>query len=311
MVNQESLALLNRLKSAEGPVSGVALARDFGVSRVTLWKRFESLRAAGYRVEADRWGYRLLASDKPLPWEFPGDEENTFHFETLDSTMDEALRLGLAGQPGAAVVAERQNAGRGRADRRWESSGGDLLVTLLLRPRLPLAYVGALGLEALASLADTLSDLYGLELTLKWPNDLMAGDHKVAGVLVEAWGPADHPRFYTVGLGLNVHGLPNLDRPVASVDALGKPQADRRAILTLWRSRLARWADSPSPDPGRWREKALSASLQPVAIETFDGQTHRGLPQGFDHAGSLLLAQNHKTQPIRYGEARRALGVLP
>jgi BirA family biotin operon repressor/biotin-[acetyl-CoA-carboxylase] ligase len=306
MVNEETLSLLQKLKAARGPLSGADLARDLGISRVALWKRVEALRAAGYRIEANRSGYRLGAGDKPLPWEFPGEEARTFHFETLGSTMDEALRLGLEGLPDAAVVAERQTNGRGRADRRWESAGGDLLVTLLLRPALPAAYAGALGLEALAALADTLADLYGLELGLKWPNDLMAGDRKVAGVLVEAWGAVDRPRFYTVGLGLNVHGLPALDRPTASVEALG-PRADRRAILAGWRSRLGRWAADPTPDPARWA--ALSPPSPPVAVETFDGRTVAGLPTGYDRAGGLVLARNGETHQIRFGESRRNLRI--
>lgn len=312
MVNEETLALLRRLRQSEQPVSGASLARELGVSRVALWKRFEALRAAGYRVAADRTGYRLLPSDKPLPWEFPGDEGRIFHFETLESTMDEALRRGLEGLPEGAVVAERQSAGRGREDRRWESSGGDLLVTLVLRPALPLAFVGALGLEALAALADTLANLYHLDLTLKWPNDLMAGDRKVAGVLVEACGAADRPRFYTVGLGLNVHGLPALDRPVASIEALGWPLADRRAILAGWRGRLSRWAADPRPDPDRWLARGHSppdSPPAPLTVTTFDGRTVAGIPQGFDRTGSLLLDRNGTAIPIRYGEVRRTSGV--
>jgi BirA family biotin operon repressor/biotin-[acetyl-CoA-carboxylase] ligase len=306
MVNQETLALLQRLKSSDTPVSGTALAQSLGVSRVALWKRFEALRAAGYRVEADRRGYRLVPSDKPLPWEFPGDEARTFHFETLASTMDEALRLGLAGHPDAAVIAETQSAGRGRADRTWTSTGGDLLVTLVLRPRLPMAYTGALGLEALAALADTLEELYALDLTLKWPNDLMAADRKVAGMLVEAWGPADRPQFYTLGLGLNVHGLPKVGRPAASVDALGRA-ADRRAILALWRAKLGRWAAAPELVPGRWAQR--SSSPAPMTVQTFDGQRWQGVPVGYDRTGSLLLDTGEDTIPIRYGETLRTPGV--
>lgn len=307
MVNEETLALLRHLKAADKPLSGAALARQLGVSRVALWKRFEALRSAGYPVAADRSGYRLLPSDKPLPWEFPGEEAKTFHFDTLDSTMDEAFRLGLAGQAEAAVVAERQNRGRGRADRRWESKGGDLLVTLLLRPDLPLVYTGALALEALACLAETLTALYGLRLTLKWPNDLMSGDNKVAGVLVEACGGADTPRFYTVGLGLNVHGLPELDRPAASIDTLGSASADRRSILAGWRARVGAWAQAPAPSPRRWA--SFTGPAVPVAFETFDGREYRGLPLGFDRTGSLLLSGTEQPQPIQYGEVRRTQGV--
>jgi BirA family biotin operon repressor/biotin-[acetyl-CoA-carboxylase] ligase len=307
MVNKETLSLLNRLKQTQAPVSGTALAQELGVSRVALWKRFEALRSAGYPVVADRSGYRLLASDKPLPWEFP-EEAGVFHFDTVGSTMDEALRLALDGLSEGAVVAEHQNAGRGRADHRWVSEGGDLLVTLILRPVLPLSFVGALGLEALAALAETLNDLYGLEVTIKWPNDLMAGDLKVAGILVEACGPADRPRFYTVGLGLNVHGLPRVGHPAVSVEALGRPQADRRAILSGWRRLLSRWAADPTPDPARWA--ALTPPWRRTTFETFGGLAVSGLPQGFDRSGSLLLTRNDEIIPIRYGEGRTP-GVAP
>lgn len=306
MVNEATKQLLDHLKKAPGPVSGEALARDLGVSRVALWKRVEALRAAGYPVEAGRRGYRLGTSDKPLPWEFPGDEDRTFHFETLGSTMDEALRLGLAGLPEAAVVAERQDAGRGRADRSWQSGGGDLLVTLVLRPRLPVAFAGALGLEALAALGDTLADLYQVETGVKWPNDLVArpgapdGGAKVAGVLVEAWGPVDAPRFYTVGLGLNVHGLPNLDRPTASVDGLGPVRADRRAILAGWRRRLSRWCEAPTLAPDRWSRGLVP---RPTAFETYDGRTVAGRPQGYDRTGALVL--DGALPPLKFGEVRR------
>jgi BirA family biotin operon repressor/biotin-[acetyl-CoA-carboxylase] ligase len=307
MVNDETRALLQLLKTADGPISGADLGRQLGVSRVTLWKRFEALRSAGYAIAADRSGYRLMPGDKPLPWEFPGDEDRTFHFETLDSTMDEALKLGLEGMPEAAVVAEHQSAGRGRADRLWKSAGGDLLVTLLLRPALPVAYAGALGLEALAALADTLAELYNLRLGLKWPNDLIAGDKKVAGVLVEAWGASDRPRFYTLGLGLNVHSLPALDRPVASVETLGS-RADRRAILAGWRKRMSLWTQAPTPSPARW--EALSPPSPPVTVETFDGRAIAGTPLGYDRTGSLLLDRNGETIPIRFGETRRTQGAM-
>jgi BirA family biotin operon repressor/biotin-[acetyl-CoA-carboxylase] ligase len=302
MVNEAAKQLLDHLKNAPAPVSGEALARGLGISRVALWKRVESLRAAGYPVEADRRGYRLGTSDKPLPWEFPGDEDRTFHFETLGSTMDEALRLGLEGLAEGAVVAERQNAGRGRADRSWQSGGGDLLVTLVLRPKLPVSYAGALGLEALAALGDTLDELYHVATAVKWPNDLVAPGvgAKVAGVLVEAWGPLDSPRFYTVGLGLNVHGLPDLDRPTASVDGLGPVRADRRAILASWRARMGRWCAAPTLSPDRWSRGLVP---RPTAFETFDGRTLSGTPQGYDRTGSLVLGAS--IPPVRYGEIRR------
>jgi len=304
MVNEEALALLHLLKNADSPLSGEVLAREQGVSRVALWKRVEALRAAGYVVEAGHSGYRLLPNDKPLSWEFSDGE--VAHFESVGSTMDEARRLALAGARQTVVVAERQTAGRGRADRRWTSDGGDLLVTLIVRPDLPVSFAGALSLEALAALADALDELYGIDTELKWPNDLLANGRKIAGVLVESWGGTDRPLFYTVGLGLNVHGLPALDRPATSVDALGA-RADRRAILATWRARVNRWAAAPSPHPARWAARSRFDGR--FAGDTFDGRRVEGLPLGFDRAGSLLLSDADGSIPIRYGELRHTQGV--
>jgi BirA family biotin operon repressor/biotin-[acetyl-CoA-carboxylase] ligase len=303
-VNEGALFLLQLLKNADTPLSGEVLAREQGISRVALWKRVEALRAAGYAIEAGHSGYLLLPGDKPLPWEFPAG--GVVHFDTVASTMDEARRLALAGVAEAAVVAEHQTAGRGRADRTWSSPGGDLLVTLIVRPDLPVSFAGALALEALAAMADTLDELYGLDVELKWPNDLTWDGRKMAGALVEAWGGPDRPLFYTVGLGLNVHGLPTLDRPVTSVDALGA-RADRRAILSSWRTRVNRWAAAPTPDPARWAQRARFGRR--FDGDTFDGRHVEGLSFGFDRAGDLLLARPDSTLSIRYGELRRTTGA--
>lgn len=308
MVNETFGPFLTLLKDAAGPVSGEALGRHFGISRVAVAKRIQALRRAGYELEASRRGYHLRPGDKPLPWDFAADAARVVHRETVSSTMDEAWALAWAGSPVAVLAAERQQAGRGRADRRWQSSGGDLLVTLVVRPDLPVTYAGALGLEAAAALAETLRELYALPLHLKWPNDLVSGAGKVGGVLVEAWGPADRPRFYTVGLGLNVHSRPAIDgRPVASLGSLGWDHADRRAILHGWWRRLERWCADPQPSPSRW----LAASRPPGlwTVETFDGRVVTGPSLGFDRSGSLLLACGADIHPIRYGEVRRAQGA--
>jgi BirA family biotin operon repressor/biotin-[acetyl-CoA-carboxylase] ligase len=137
-------------------------------------------------------------------------------FDSLDSTnrylLDEA-RAGVA--EGVVAVAEHQSAGRGRLGRRWEApSGANLLVSVLLRPPLPAelrhlasAVVGLAAIDAAAPL--------GLELGLKWPNDILAGDgRKLAGVLAEADltpdPPGDRPTEglqapIVVGIGINVN----------------------------------------------------------------------------------------------------------
>lgn len=132
-------------------------------------------------------------------------------FEVIDSTnryLAEAARAGAA--EGLVVVAAEQTAGRGRLDRRWEApAGSSLLCSFLFRPAVPVdrrfcvtALVGMAAVDACAAVA-------GVVASLKWPNDLLAGDLKLAGVLAEvvpppAAGPETRDAL-VVGLGLNVN----------------------------------------------------------------------------------------------------------
>ena len=141
----------------------------------------------------------------------------------VDSTNAELLRRAGAGAPhGLVVVADHQTAGRGRRDRRWEDEpGGALLVSVLLRPDVPpdqwFLLTFAAGLAAV--------EVVGGEL--KWPNDVMVGDRKLAGLLAESDGGG----AVVVGMGLNL-------RPVAvegsvSLAELGRAM-DRDAVLARW-----------------------------------------------------------------------------
>lgn len=118
------------------------------------------------------------------------------------STNDLVVAAARAGEPsGLVVVAESQTGGRGRLDRSWESPPrAGLTFSLLLRPRgVPAARLGWLPLLVGAAAAQALADLCDLDVVVKWPNDLLVGDRKVAGVLAEVAGDA-----VVVGLGINV-----------------------------------------------------------------------------------------------------------
>jgi BirA family biotin operon repressor/biotin-[acetyl-CoA-carboxylase] ligase len=137
------------------------------------------------------------------------------------STNADALGLARDGAPeGIVVVADHQSAGRGRRDRHWVAPpDGSLLVSVLLRPRAPLA--GAVTMAASVAMVDAVGEVAGVRARLKWPNDLVVGtpegDRKLAGLLAEAdWptgstisggyrAPAAHDRaVVVVGIGVNV-----------------------------------------------------------------------------------------------------------
>jgi len=207
--------LLYLLRAGQGGyLSGSALARNYGLSRAAVWKHIEDLRARGYVIEAKpRLGYRLLASpdaltaEEVLPVLSTKSIGRYYHFfEELASTNDEAKRLGAAGAPaGTLVVAERQTAGRGRLGRTWTSPPGGLWLSLLLRPNLPLADLGPLTVLAAVALAKALARETGVKARIKWPNDLLVEQHKIAGILAEAQGELGCANQVVLGLGLNVN----------------------------------------------------------------------------------------------------------
>lgn len=122
--------------------------------------------------------------------------------ERTGSTNADVLAAAVAGEPeGLVVVAEQQTAGRGRQGRSWESpKGGGLWFTVLLRPaEVPVAKYGWLPLLAGVALAEAVKATAKVDAGLKWPNDLLIGEAKCAGILAEATGTG----AIAVGIGLN------------------------------------------------------------------------------------------------------------
>ncbi len=169
------------------------------------------------------------------------------------STQVEARALAEAGAPhGTTVVADAQTQGRGRLGRRWAASPGEnLLLSIILRPPVPVREAPLLTLGAAAGVATA------LDLLVKWPNDLVDTDgHKLGGFLAELETAGDRVAYVILGLGLNVNqfdfpGLPN----ATSLRRLrGGPQ-DREAVLDDVLRAILAW----SAHPGRldlWRERA-------------------------------------------------------
>jgi BirA family biotin operon repressor/biotin-[acetyl-CoA-carboxylase] ligase len=123
---------------------------------------------------------------------------------SLGSTLDRAHALGADGAPaGTVVLALEQTAGRGRDGRTWHSPPGGLWLALLLRPRA--APLGIVSIRAGLVLADVVDELAGSPIArLKWPNDVLLGDRKLAGVLCEGRWQGDVLQWLAVGLGVNV-----------------------------------------------------------------------------------------------------------
>jgi BirA family transcriptional regulator, biotin operon repressor / biotin---[acetyl-CoA-carboxylase] ligase len=209
--------ILKALLQADGEfVSGSDLATQLGMSRVGVWSRLEKLREEGFHFEGVRHkGYRLMAEPQALHAQLLEvylehiDQQVAIHFhDSIDSTNSEAERLLAAGTPTPfVVVAGEQTHGRGRLGRVWHSPRiGNLYASFVFRPGLPYPRMQNITLWLGAQVCDYINRTTGLPVGLKWPNDLILDNRKVAGMLTEARIDADHTRDLVYGLGLNICG---------------------------------------------------------------------------------------------------------
>ena len=274
--------LLSRL-SADAPLSGSALAAALGVTRAAVWKQVEALRALGAPIVAEAGlGYRLAW---PIDWldgqRIAAELEPakrarvgslTVHWQ-IDSTSSELLRR-AASDGGDLLVccAETQTAGRGRRGRDWRSPlGGNLYFSLLKRFDHGMGALTGLSLAAGTAVIAALDDCGVTGAGLKWPNDVLAGGRKLAGVLIELGGEFLGPCHAVIGIGVN------LRLPADVVAAIDQPVTDIAALTG---------ADPPS-------RNRLAGRLLARLIETLDRFAGHGFAAiSADYARADLLRGN-------------------
>lgn len=196
-------------------ISGARIAREIGVTRHTVWRWVQKLRALGVRVKGHAGtGYRIeQAPDVLTPQLLRPRLDGTIfarrihHHFKVDSTNLVALRLGHEGEPhGALVIAEEQVAGRGQAGRAWHSEKSTgIYVSVLLRPEIPPMQAPLITLLAGLAVHAAIAEQTGLKADIRWPNDVLLAGKKVCGILTEMHAEPGRVHFVVVGIGLNVN----------------------------------------------------------------------------------------------------------
>jgi BirA family biotin operon repressor/biotin-[acetyl-CoA-carboxylase] ligase len=196
-------------------LSGERIAAELGVTRSTVWRGVEELRALGVRIPGHpSEGYQLAElPDLLLPaLIIPRLRTINFgrklhHSFRIRSTQDAAQAAAAAGEPeGAVFIAEEQTAGRGRSDHRWVSAPSQgITMSLLLRPPGPPARVLPLNLAAALAVADSVEQATAVTPDLRWPNDLLLCEKKFCGLLLEMTAEATRIQHVILGIGLNVN----------------------------------------------------------------------------------------------------------
>lgn len=207
--------ILEALRETDGYVSGQDLCNKFGVSRTAVWKAIKQLKEAGYEIEAvPNKGYHIVsAPDLMNKVELESIRNTTwagqeiYYYDVTDSTNIRAKELAEEGHPGGTlVVADRQEAGRGRRGRSWDSpSGTGIFMTLLLKPEMNPNHASMLTLVAAMAVARAISKCAGTEALIKWPNDIVIGGKKICGILTEMSAQFDFINHIVIGIGINVH----------------------------------------------------------------------------------------------------------
>jgi BirA family biotin operon repressor/biotin-[acetyl-CoA-carboxylase] ligase len=233
------------------------------------------------------------------------------HVHDTSSTNDLVAREGERGQPeGLVAVADAQSAGRGRVGRSWASPpGAGLYASILLRPTR--RDLGLLTIAAGVALADGVHAATGLEVTLKWPNDLQVGPRKLGGILAEASSLNGDVRFVVLGFGINVLTSsypPDVAVRATSLEAETGRRFDRGAVLVACLQALeTRYRAFEHRDThailASWRLRARPHLTRPVRW-TSNGETHVGTAVDIDDDGALLVDAGAEPVRISAGEVQ-------
>jgi BirA family biotin operon repressor/biotin-[acetyl-CoA-carboxylase] ligase len=247
-----TFALLRQLANGEFH-SGERLARQFGVTRATVNNALRDVDRFGLTLYSVRGrGYRLA---RPLQWldadlikSGLGQAREDLRIEVLDhAASSNAVLMQHVAQgaaSGTVLAVEWQNAGRGRLGKTWHSGLGDTLTfSLLWRFESGLAALSGLSLAVGVALMRALDELGVPGAGLKWPNDVLLGKGKLAGILLEAQGDMLGPSAVVIGIGLNL-SVPEalrerIDQPVSDLASLDMPLPERNHVLAVLLKHLA------------------------------------------------------------------------
>ena len=219
--------------------------------------------------------------------------------EVLDSTNAEIRRLTGESTHGTVVWARRQTAGRGRGARLWDSPVGNLSFSVLLRPGVPQTQFALASFVAGIAVVEAVPSLH---LACKWPNDVLCGGRKLAGILLEGDSVEGRLSALIVGIGVNVAWAPTaqgLHHPATSLAAEGIDVSVEEVLgrvchsLAIWLDRWHRHGFAPVREA--WLARAAGVGT-PMTVRLDDDHAGvSGLFAGLDHDGAALLKEENGT----------------
>jgi len=304
--------ILYALRASPDGVSGTQLAEQLAISRAAIWSRMEELRKVGFAIEAGpHFGYRLVDEPDALLaddliarlGETRVIGRDIQVFEQTTSTNDVAEKLARDGvKEGAVVFAESQTKGRGRLGRVWLSpTRKGLWFSVLLRPNLHPQETTQLTVFSATALRRAFKNITGLTAEIKWPNDLLLGGKKTAGILTEMSAEMDRVRHIILGIGVDVNQdageFPPELRKTATSLKIESGSAVSRAELAVEILReldedYARIREGKfSEIADEWEDACITIGKN---VTVHVGERHfRGHAEALDDDGALLIRTEH------------------
>ncbi len=225
-------------------------------------------------------------------------------YKRVTSTNDKAKVLAEKGASEWTVVAaEVQTRGRGRFGKKWQSHKGGVWFSIILRPRIPPEGIANLQFFASNGIRKAILGETGLVVQTKWPNDVVVGSGKIAGILVESKSKGRQVTFVIVGIGLNLNQTKStLPEGATSVYATTHEKFDEMRLVSAILERMREdYATLETPDKilSQWWASCVHRSKN-VRVQTGRNSID-GIAKGVDADGALLLEQNGRTMRITEG----------
>lgn len=301
--------ILNMLRhSRDSYVSGEELCKGAGISRAAIWKHIEKLREEGYDIEAlPHLGYKLVAiPDSLIPSEIKWKlktkifGKSVISYKKVDSTNIVAYELAEKGmKEGTVVLADEQIKGKGRHGRHWSSpSKGGIYMSCILRPAIAPNEISRITLLAAVAVAQAIRDVTSLEVTIKWPNDIMVDNRKLCGILTEMKAEQDSVDFVVLGIGINVNAAKiELPKGAASIKEelhrrgrkinLSRVELTKRVLERLEEYYNLMKSDGFEPIIDIWKD--LSVMIGSRVKVSIHGKTFEGLAHDINPDGALVV----------------------
>lgn len=232
--------ILTMLRNADEFISGQSICDTLNISRTAVWKYINQLKMEGYEIEAvSNKGYhiryypdvvtkeeiesQLVLKEQNKEFAAPNVVKKVVFYDEVDSTNNVAKQAAEDGEEsGTLFVTEHQTAGRGRRGKTWVSpAGSEIFMTLLFRPKINPTVAPMLTIITAMAVAHALNDVVNdmssniakdiskdvasKECFIKWPNDIVMGNHKICGILTEMSAEPDWTNYVVIGIGINAN----------------------------------------------------------------------------------------------------------